>query len=76
MKIVAFELKGAPHLGVVEGDQVVDLQAADPKAPSDLRTALEQGKGDLKPLGELAKKAPASARVPLKGGNPLSVTIT
>ncbi len=67
MKIVAFELNGAPHLGVVEGDQVIDLQAADPKLPADLRTVLEQNKGDLKPLGELAKKAPASARIPLKG---------
>ena len=46
MKIVAFELKGAPHLGVVEGDQVIDLQAADPKLPADLRTVLEQNKGN------------------------------
>ena len=67
MKIVAFELNGAPHLGVVEGDQVIDLQAADPKLSADLRVVLEQNKGDLKPLGELAKKAPASARIPLKG---------
>jgi 2-keto-4-pentenoate hydratase/2-oxohepta-3-ene-1,7-dioic acid hydratase in catechol pathway len=67
MKIVAFELNGAPHLGVVEGDQVVDLQAADSKVPSDLRTALAKSNGDLRPLGDIAKKAPASARVPLKG---------
>ena len=67
MKIVAFELNGAPHLGVVEGDQVIDLQAADSKVPADLRTALAMSNGDLKPLGDIAKKAPASARVPLKG---------
>ena len=36
MKIVAFEGQGGPHLGVVEGDQVVDLQAADSKVPTDL----------------------------------------
>jgi len=67
MKIVAFELKGAPHLGVVEGDQVVDLQAADPKVPADLRQVLAQANGDLKSLADIAGKAPASARVPLKG---------
>lgn len=67
MKIVAFELNGAAHLGVVEGDQVIDLQAADPKLPADLRTVLERNNGDLKPLADLAKSAPASARVPLKG---------
>ena len=34
MKIVAFEGQGGPHLGVVEGDQVVDLQAVDSKIPA------------------------------------------
>ena len=33
MKIVAFEGQGGPRLGVVEGDQVVDLQAAASKVP-------------------------------------------
>ena len=32
MKIVAFEGQGGARLGVVEGDQVVDLQAADGNA--------------------------------------------
>src|SRR5215467_5164153 len=36
MKIVSFETPAGLHLGVVAGDQVVDLQAADPKVPSDL----------------------------------------
>jgi 2-keto-4-pentenoate hydratase/2-oxohepta-3-ene-1,7-dioic acid hydratase in catechol pathway len=67
MKIVAFELNGAPRLGVVEGDQVIDLQAADSKVPADLRQVLVQGNGDLKPLADVAKRAPASARVALKG---------
>jgi len=67
MKIVGFELNGALHLGVVEGDQVVDLQAVDANAPNDLGEWLRQHKGDLKPLADLAKKAPASARRPLKG---------
>ncbi|MBV9558375.1 MAG: fumarylacetoacetate hydrolase family protein [Pseudolabrys sp.] len=67
MKIVAFEAGNGVHLGVVENDQVIDIQAADPKAPSDLAEWLRRGNGDLKPLAELAKKAPASARRPLAG---------
>src|SRR5438270_10148942 len=67
MKIVGFEAEGALRLGIVEGDQVIDLQAADPKVPTDLGTALAANDGDLKPLGDIAKRAPASARRPLKG---------
>jgi len=67
MKIVAFDLNGGAHLGVVEGDQVIDLQAVDSKLSGDLREVLAQNGGDLKPLADLAKRAPASARLPLKG---------
>ena len=67
MKIVGFEANGETRLGVIEGDQVIDLQAADAKAPNDLREWLERDNGDLKALAELAKKAPASARRPLAG---------
>jgi acylpyruvate hydrolase len=67
MKIVAFEGQGGPHLGVVEGDQVVDLQAADSKVPGDLGEWLAQNNGDTKPLADIAKRAPASARKPLSG---------
>jgi 2-keto-4-pentenoate hydratase/2-oxohepta-3-ene-1,7-dioic acid hydratase in catechol pathway len=66
MKIVAFEGQGGPHLGVVEGDQVVDLQAVDGKIPSDLGEWLAKN-GDTKPLAAIAKSAPASARKPLAG---------
>jgi 2-keto-4-pentenoate hydratase/2-oxohepta-3-ene-1,7-dioic acid hydratase in catechol pathway len=67
MKIVGFEKGNALHLGVIEGDQVIDLQAVDSKVPADLAEILRANNGDLKPLAELAKKAPASARVPLAG---------
>lgn len=67
MKIVGFEAEGGLRLGVVEGDQVIDLQAVDAKVPSDLGAVLAASNGDLKGLGDLAKKAPASARRPLKG---------
>ena len=67
MKIVAFEGQGGPHLGVVEGDQVVDLQAVDSKIPSDLGEWLAKNSGDTKQLAAIAKGAPASARKPLAG---------
>ena len=66
MKIVGFEANGL-RLGVVEGDSVIDLQAVDANVPGDLGEVLRRGDGDLKPLAELAKKAPASARRPLAG---------
>ena len=36
MKIVGFEANGGLRLGVVEGDQVIDLQAVDKAIPADL----------------------------------------
>ena len=63
MKIVAFEGQGGPRLGVVEGDQVVDLQAADSKLPGDLGEWLAKNNGDTKPLADSrAKRAPWRAR--------------
>jgi 2-keto-4-pentenoate hydratase/2-oxohepta-3-ene-1,7-dioic acid hydratase in catechol pathway len=67
MKIVAFEGQGGPRLGVVEGSEVVDLTAADSKAPTDLGAWLAKNNGETKPLADIAKRAPASARKPLAG---------
>src|SRR5262245_6767030 len=67
MKILGFETNEGLRLGVVEGDNVIDLQAVDPRLPVNLADVLAQTNGDLKPLGDLAKKAPAGARKPLKG---------
>ena len=67
MKVVGFEGEGGLRLGVAEGDQVIDLQAVDPKLPADLGAVLAANNGDLKSLGDIAKRAPASARRLLKG---------
>ena len=67
MKIVGFEAEGGLRLGIVEGDQVIDLQAVDAKVPADLGAALAAHNGDLKPLADIAKRAPATARRSLKG---------
>src|ERR1700739_245679 len=67
MKILGFEANGALRLGVVEGEEVIDLQAVDASAPADLGEWLRRGNGDLAPLKSLAARAPASAQRPLKG---------
>jgi 2-keto-4-pentenoate hydratase/2-oxohepta-3-ene-1,7-dioic acid hydratase in catechol pathway len=67
MKIVGFEVEGSPRVGVVEGDQVVDLTAADSRVPGNLADILRIHNGDLKAAADLAKRAPASARRPLAG---------
>src|SRR3981081_827793 len=67
MKIVGFESNEGLRLGVVEGDQVIDLQAVDAKVPANLADVLKANNGDLKSLADLAKRAPATARKPLKG---------
>src|SRR6202142_2307784 len=67
MKIVAFEAKKNLRRGVGEGETVIDLQAVDANLPADLGEVLRRSNGDLKPIADLAKKAPASARRPLAG---------
>jgi 2-keto-4-pentenoate hydratase/2-oxohepta-3-ene-1,7-dioic acid hydratase in catechol pathway len=67
MKIVGFEANGGARLGVVDGGIVIDLQAVDANVPADLGEFLRRSNGDLKSLGDLTKKAPASARRPLAG---------
>lgn len=49
MKIVGFEVGNTSHLGIVDGDQVIDLQAVDPRIPGDLGDWLRANSGDLKP---------------------------
>ena len=62
MKIVGFRANGGLHLGVVEGDQVIDLQAVDGAIPSDLGEVLRRNGGDLTPLREAAARAGGRAR--------------
>jgi acylpyruvate hydrolase len=67
MKIVGFETDGGLRLGVIEGEQVIDLQAVDPSIPNDLAAVLARYDGDLAPLAAAAKRAPAAARRALAG---------
>ena len=67
MKILSFESPAGRRLGVVEGDQVIDLQAADTKVPNELGALLASTNGDLSSVEDLAERAPAAARRPLAG---------
>lgn len=67
MKIVGFTADKSLRLGMIESDEVIDLQAADASLPADLGEVMRRTNGDLTPLSDLAKKAPASARRPLEG---------
>jgi acylpyruvate hydrolase len=66
MKIVGFSMKEGLRLGVVEGEEVIDLQAVDQNVPSDLGEWLRRNNGDLTPIKALAERAPSNARQPLK----------
>jgi acylpyruvate hydrolase len=67
MKIVGFHTNAGLRLGVIESEEVIDLQAVDAAAPSDLGEWLRRGNGDLGPLKDLASRATAAARRPLQG---------
>ena len=45
MKLVGLEADGKLHLGAVQGDTVVDLQAVDSKVPADLAALLKSTNG-------------------------------
>lgn len=66
MKIVNFQTDNGARMGVIDGDTVVDVHAADSKLASELGAFLRAG-GDVKALADVVKKAPASARRPLAG---------
>jgi 2-keto-4-pentenoate hydratase/2-oxohepta-3-ene-1,7-dioic acid hydratase in catechol pathway len=67
MKIVGFNTNQGLHLGVAKGEEVIDLQAVDKDAPSDLGEWLRRNNGDLTPIKALAERAPFNARRPLEG---------
>jgi acylpyruvate hydrolase len=70
MKLMMFEKSGGPALGstlgLVEGDSVIDLAAADASLPKDLASLIAAGPSALAGVKAAAGKAPASAKLPLK----------
>lgn len=65
MKIIAFDRKDGAGLGIVEGNEIIDLCAIDANAPRELGAVLRgPGIGALKAI---AAKAMAAHKIPLAG---------
>jgi acylpyruvate hydrolase len=65
MKVVGFKLEGQLRLGLVDRDEVIDLQAGDPSIPADLGELLRRSEGNLSLLAAAASRAPSRARYSL-----------
>jgi len=65
MKLMMFAKGKGAALGLVEGKSVIDLAAADPSLPADLKTLIAAGPGALAAVKAAAGKAPAAARLGL-----------
>ncbi|AHL74353.1 5-oxopent-3-ene-1,2,5-tricarboxylate decarboxylase [Stutzerimonas stutzeri] len=63
MKLTTYLKNGQPRLGLVEGDNVIDFNDAQPQVPSDLRQALRDGV-DLAAAAGAAHESQA-ARMPM-----------
>jgi 2-keto-4-pentenoate hydratase/2-oxohepta-3-ene-1,7-dioic acid hydratase in catechol pathway len=66
MRIVAFDHQGAPRLGVVDGESIVDLAEAAPGLPRELAALLRRD-GGLAAAATAANSAKPAARRALKG---------
>jgi acylpyruvate hydrolase len=65
MKLMTLEKGASASLGLVEGDTVLDLAAAQIAVPKDLRSLMALGPGALQAIKDGAAQAPASARYPV-----------
>ena len=70
MKLMMFEKGRGFALGVVEGQSVIDVGAADQSAPRDIKAVIAGGAAALTPLKMAAIKAPASAKLALASVKP------
>jgi 2-keto-4-pentenoate hydratase/2-oxohepta-3-ene-1,7-dioic acid hydratase in catechol pathway len=62
VKLATFETSGGHHFGVVDGDVIADVTAADPTLGPDLGAVLAAGR-----LGDVAAVAAGAPRIPLEG---------
>lgn len=67
MKIVRFETGDTMHLGVIEGDEIIDINEMNRALPNDLGELLRGLDGDLGYVAELSMRAPSRARRPMEG---------
>jgi acylpyruvate hydrolase len=70
MKLMMFEKGGSAALGLVDGNTVIDLGAADASLPKDLKSLIAAGPDALLAAKTAAAKAPASAKLALDSVRP------
>jgi 2-keto-4-pentenoate hydratase/2-oxohepta-3-ene-1,7-dioic acid hydratase in catechol pathway len=58
VKLAAFTREGVAGIGLVEGAEIADLSAADPRLPGDLRAVLEGGDDARRAISAAAQRAP------------------
>lgn len=61
MRLVSFKGSDGPRIGVLDGDEIIDLSAVDANAPRDIQTVITEG--GLGGLQAIADGADASARL-------------
>lgn len=70
MKLMMFENGGETRLGVVAGDDVIDVQACDPSLPGTMIALIEGGADAMKKLAGAVGGAPESAKLRLADVTP------
>ena len=70
MKLMMFEKGAGTALGLVAGDSLIDVAAADPTLPADLLGLIQAGAWASAKLRDIAGKAPGYARRPLSSARP------
>jgi 2-keto-4-pentenoate hydratase/2-oxohepta-3-ene-1,7-dioic acid hydratase in catechol pathway len=67
MRLAAFEHAGTARLGLVEGDNVIDLAEAAPDLPRDLAGLIRAGAAGLAAAAQATRTARTGARHPIAG---------
>ncbi|MBV8653641.1 MAG: fumarylacetoacetate hydrolase family protein [Alphaproteobacteria bacterium] len=67
MRLASFEHQGTAHLGLVDGDSVIDLADAAPDLPRDLVGLIRAGAAAFEAAGKAGRTARPGARHALKG---------
>lgn len=70
MKLMMFERDGGAALGVVDGETVIDIAAADPALHESLAALIAAGDEALAAVAKAARDAPDAARLPLREATP------
>ena len=67
MRLLSFNIDSVPHLGVQDGDEIIDLQAIDQRFPADLTAILAKPDLGIESIRRLLAKAGGARRWPIAG---------